>query len=124
MAAFMAFFDGSTTAWRIDVGALSAGIAELWGELEVDPARRGEVCAFRWSCRSGERPAEVLMAEDGTGLYLDAPLSEAVRVACLLRRFVPEAVELVFCDEGYCFDVRVRPEASAAELMAEVEVQC
>ncbi|MGW6742670.1 hypothetical protein ACWGDX_18440 [Streptomyces sp. NPDC055025] len=123
MAAFMAFFDGSTTSWRVSSAVVTSAITELWAEVEADSTRRGEVCAFSWSFCTDEGPGEVLLPEDGTGLYLDAALPDSVQVACLLRRLMPEAVDLVFCDQGYNFDVRVRPGVNATELISEVNAQ-
>ncbi|PRY01002.1 hypothetical protein CLV72_102635 [Allonocardiopsis opalescens] len=63
------------------------------------------------------------MPEDATGLYLDAALADSARLACLLRQWMPDEVDLVFCDQGYTFDIRVRPGATAAELIEEVDDQ-
>ncbi|MFD7867888.1 hypothetical protein [Streptomyces sp. NPDC057682] len=123
MAAFMAFFDGSTTTWRVSSAAVTSGITDLWAEVEADPTQRSEVCAFSWSFCTDEGPGEVFLPEGGTGLYVDAPLAESAQVACLLRRLMPDSVELVFCDQGYYFDVRVQPGATAMELIAEVDAQ-
>ncbi|MBM9508013.1 hypothetical protein [Actinacidiphila acididurans] len=98
-------------------------ITDLWGDVEVDGTRRSEVCAFRWSFSTDEGPGEVCMPEDGTGLYLDATLPDSARLACSMRAFVPDDVEMVFCDEGYTFDVLVSPGASVAELIIEVNAQ-
>ncbi|MEX3101911.1 MULTISPECIES: hypothetical protein [unclassified Streptomyces] len=123
MAAFMAFFDGSTTTWRVSSAAVTSGITELWPEVEADPTQLSEVRAFRWSFCTDEGQGEVLLPEDGTGLYLDAALADSAHVACLLRRLMPASVELVFCDQGFNFDVRVQPGVTAAELIADVDAQ-
>ncbi|MFD8965669.1 hypothetical protein ACFV0C_11785 [Streptomyces sp. NPDC059568] len=123
MAAFMAFFDGSTTTWRASSAVVTSAITDLWAEVETDPTRRSEACAFSWSFCTDEGPGEVFLPEDETGLYLDAALADSAQLACLLRRLMPDAVDLVFCDEGYNFDVRVGPGATAAELIAEVDAQ-
>jgi hypothetical protein len=36
---------------------------------------------------------------------------------------MPDSVDLVFCDQGYNFDVRVSPGATVAELIEEVDDQ-
>ncbi|MFF7476767.1 hypothetical protein [Streptomyces sp. NPDC008092] len=123
MAAFMAFFDGSTTTWRVSSAAVTSAITDLWAEAESDPTWRSEVCAFSWSFCTDEGPGEVFLPEDETGVYLDAALADSAQVACLLRRLMPDVVDLVFCDQGYNFDVRVRPGVTVAELIAEVDAQ-
>ncbi|MGV9894671.1 hypothetical protein [Streptomyces tendae] len=123
MAAFMAFFDGSTTTWRVSSAVVTAAITDLWPEAEVDPTQRSEACAFSWSFCTDEGPCEVFMPEDETGLYLDAALADSVQLACLLRQWMPDSVDLVFCDQGYNFDVRVSPGATVAELIEEVDDQ-
>ncbi len=123
MAAFMAFFDGSTTTWRVGSAAVTSAIMGRWAEVEADPTHRSEVCAFSWSFCTDEGPGEVFLPEDGTGLYLDAGLADSAQVACLLRQLMPDSVELVFCDEGYNFDVRVQSGVTVAELIADVNAQ-
>ncbi|WP_158820916.1 MULTISPECIES: hypothetical protein [unclassified Streptomyces] len=63
------------------------------------------------------------MPEDETGLYLDTPLSESAQLACLLRQWMPDSVDLMFCDQGYNVDVRVSPGLTVAELIEEVDDQ-
>lgn len=63
------------------------------------------------------------MPEDETGLYLDAAMADSAQFACLLRQWMPDSVDLVFCDQGYNFDVRVCPGATVAELIEEVDDQ-
>lgn len=123
MAAFMAFFDGSTTTWRVSSAVVTAAITDLWSEVEVDPTRRSEACAVSWSFSTDKGPGEVFMPEDETGLYLDAALADSAQLACMLRQWMPDSVDLVFCDQGYNFDVRVGPGATAAELIEEVDDQ-
>lgn len=63
------------------------------------------------------------MPEDETGLSLDAALADSAQLACLLRQWMPDSVELVFCDQGYNFDVRISPGATVAELIEEARDQ-
>ncbi|MFI9118137.1 hypothetical protein ACIGW0_01820 [Streptomyces bikiniensis] len=120
---FMAFFDGATTPWRADPAVLTSAIRDRWDEVEVDPRHRSEVCAYSWAFRAGEGLVDVFFAEDGTGLYVDATLPDAAEVACLLRRFVPEDVALVFCDQGYSFDVWISPGSTVADLIRAANAQ-
>jgi len=41
----------------------------------------------------------------------------AVWLAVVFRRLTSGGLDLVFCDEGYNFDVRLRSEATDAELI-------
>jgi hypothetical protein len=123
MAAFMAFLDGSTTTWRVSSAVVTAAITGLWPEVEVDPTRRSEACAFSWTFCTDEGRCEVSMPEDETGLYLDAALADSAQFACLLRQWMPDSAGLVFCDQGYNFDVRVSPGATVAKLIEEVDDQ-
>ncbi|MET9654615.1 hypothetical protein ABZZ44_30695 [Streptomyces sp. NPDC006460] len=120
---FMAFFDGAATTWRADPAALTSAIRDRWDDLEVDSRHRSEVAAYSWTFRADDGPVDVFFAEDGTGLYVDAALPDAAEVACLLRRFVPEDVALVFCDQGYSFDVWISSGSTAADLVRAVDAQ-
>ncbi|MFE7777717.1 hypothetical protein ACFU5O_28225 [Streptomyces sp. NPDC057445] len=40
-----------------------------------------------------------------------------MRLAVVFRRLVPAALDVVFCDEGYNFDVRLRSDVTDAELI-------
>lgn len=112
MAAFMAFFDASTTTWRVSSAVVHSAITDLWAEVKANPTRRSEACAFSWSFCTDEGPGEVFLPEDGKGLYLDAALADSVQLACLFCQWMLDSVDLVFCDQGYHFDVRVRPGAT------------
>ncbi|MDT0268766.1 hypothetical protein RM844_20985 [Streptomyces sp. DSM 44915] len=123
MATYLAFFDGSTTPWRLDAAEVTTALAGSWGAVDAAPIRFAERPAVRWVVPTDDGPGEVVLPENGTGLYFDASLPDSARLAALLRRLVPDAVELVFCDQGYYFDVRVQPGTTAAELLAEVDAQ-
>ncbi|MFJ4781287.1 hypothetical protein [Streptomyces sp. NPDC088762] len=144
----MALFDGAATPWRADPAALTPAIQAIWAEVEVDASRRSEACSFRWTVETEEGPVEAYLHEDasrrseacsfrwtveteegpveaylhedGTCLYLDTSLTDAARLACLFRRFVPRDVELVLCDQGYNFDIPLRHDIDDAELIEQM----
>lgn len=63
-------------------------------------------------------PGEAYLHQDGTCLYLDVWHEDAAWLAVVFRRLAPADLDLIFCDEGYNFDIRLRPEATDAELTA------
>ncbi|MGW1782466.1 hypothetical protein ACWCQQ_25505 [Streptomyces sp. NPDC002143] len=120
MATFMALIDGAATPWRADPAALTLAIQAVWAEVEVNASDRSEACSLRWTAETEEGPAEAYLHQDGTCLYLDASLTHAARLACAFRRLIPQDVEPGFCDQGYNFDIRIRPGTDDAELIKEM----
>ncbi|MFE7712491.1 hypothetical protein ACFU6I_43690 [Streptomyces sp. NPDC057486] len=120
MATFMALFDGAATPWRADPAALTPAIQAVWAEVEVDASRRSEACSFRWTVETEEGAVEAYLHENGTCLYLDTSLTDAARLACLFRRFVPRDVELVLCDQGYNFHIPLEHDIDDAELIKQM----
>lgn len=119
----MALIDGASTSWRADPVALTLAIQGVWAEVEVDESERSEACSFRWTVETEEGTAEAYLHQDGTCLYLDASLTDAARLACVFRRFIPQDVELVFCDEGYTFDIGIKPGIDETELIKEMNAE-
>jgi hypothetical protein len=52
---------------------------------------------------------------------MDTPQADAVRLAIAFRRLTPPGLDLVFCDEGYNFDIRLGPETTDAELIESMK---
>ncbi|MFI8504936.1 hypothetical protein ACIGFK_41490 [Streptomyces sp. NPDC085524] len=117
MAKFLVLIDGEAGGWSADCGALTSAIRGGWAAVETDSTPRSEARSFCWSFESEHGPGEAYLHEDGTCLYLDSPESDAVRLAVVFRRLAPEGLDVVFCDEGYNFDVRLRPDVTDAELI-------
>lgn len=113
----MVFVDGDSNGWQADRDMLTAAIEAGWTGVEVDPVQRNAARSFCWRFDTAEYRGEAFLHEDGTCLYMDVPQSDMLRLAILFRRHVPEELELLFCDEGYNFDVRLRAEATDPELV-------
>ncbi|MFI9801229.1 MULTISPECIES: hypothetical protein [unclassified Streptomyces] len=52
--------------------------------------------------------------------FLAVVEDDAIWLAAAFRRMTPFHLDLVFCDDGYTFDVRVRAGTTEAELTALV----
>ncbi|CAL9331691.1 hypothetical protein SUDANB178_00080 [Streptomyces sp. enrichment culture] len=77
---------------------------------------RSEVRSLIWQFETEKGPGEAYLHEDGTCLYMDVWQEDAVWLAIVFRRLTPVDLDLVFCDEGYTFGVRVRAGTTEAEL--------
>ncbi|MFE1957618.1 hypothetical protein [Streptomyces sp. NPDC059479] len=117
MATFMVLVDGEAGGWGVDREALTAAIRDRWAGVETDSTPRNGARSFWWSFESEDGPGEAYLHEDGTCLYLDSSESDAVGFAVVFRRLTPAELGLVFCDEGYNFNVRLRSHATDAELI-------
>ncbi|MFD5057910.1 hypothetical protein [Streptomyces sp. NPDC058394] len=118
MAQFLVLIDGEAGGWRVDREALTAAIRARWSDVEVDSTHRSEVRSSCWYFETENGPGEAYLHQDGTCLYLDVWQEDAAWLAVVFRRLAPADLDLIFCDEGYNFDVRLRTEATDAELTA------
>ncbi|MER5895423.1 hypothetical protein [Streptomyces sp. NPDC001876] len=117
MAQFLVLVDGEAGGWRVDREALTAAIRARWSSVEVDSTHRESRCNC-WHFETKSGLGEAYLHQDGTCLYLDVGHEDAAWLAVAFRRLAPADLDLIFCDEGYNFEVRLKPEATVTELTA------
>ncbi|MEU8952582.1 hypothetical protein [Streptomyces sp. NPDC048489] len=113
---FLAVVEGDAGGWCIDRDGLTDAIRARWSGLEIDSMHRSEVRSLIWRFETENGPGEAYLHEDGTCLYMDVWEEDAIWLAIVFRRLAPTDLDLVFCDEGYTFDVRLRAGTTEAEL--------
>ncbi|MCW8103309.1 MULTISPECIES: hypothetical protein [Streptomyces] len=113
---FLAVVEGDAGGWRIDREALTDAICARWSGVEIDSVHRSEVRSLIWQFETENGPGEAYLHEDSTCLYMDVWEEDAIWLAIVFRRLTPVDLDLVFCDEGYTFDVRLRAGTTEAEL--------
>ncbi|MER8031588.1 hypothetical protein ABTZ78_21780 [Streptomyces bauhiniae] len=113
---FLAVVEGDAGGWRICRDGLIDAIRARWSGAEIDSTQRSEVRSLIWQFETEKGQGEVYLHEDGTCLYMDVWQEDAIWLAIVLRRLTPLGLDLVFCDEGYTFDVRLRAGTTEAEL--------
>ena len=113
---FLAVVEGDVGGWRIDRDALTDAIRARWSEVEIDSMHRSEVRSLIWQFETENGPGEAYLHEDGTCLYMDVWEEDAIWLAIVFRELTPMDLDLVFCDEGHTFDVRLRAGTTEAEL--------
>ncbi|MFF1442493.1 hypothetical protein [Streptomyces sp. NPDC058295] len=96
--------------------ALTDAIRARWAEVEIDSMHRSEVRSLIWQFETENGPGEAYLHEDGTCLYMDVWEEDAIWLAIVFRGLTPMGVDLVFCDEGYTFDVHLRAGTTEVEL--------
>ncbi|MGW0710781.1 hypothetical protein ACWD4G_33330 [Streptomyces sp. NPDC002643] len=116
MTQFLVLTDSEAGGWRVDAEALTTAIRGRWVAAEIDSTLRSEAQSFSWSCEAANGPGEAYLHVDGTCLYLDVWQEDAAWLAVVFRRLAPAHLDVVFCDEGHTFAVRLQPEATDAEL--------
>ncbi|MFF4741610.1 hypothetical protein [Streptomyces sp. NPDC001268] len=117
---FLAVVDGDAGGWHVDRDALTDAISVRWAEVAIESSHRSEVRSLIWEFDTDSGPGEAYLHEDGTCLYMDASEEDAIWLAIAFRRLTPMHLDLVFCDEGYSFDVRLPTGTTEAELVALV----
>ncbi|MEU3244261.1 hypothetical protein [Streptomyces sp. NPDC006875] len=113
---FLAVVEGDAGGWRIDRDGLTDAIRARWSGVEIDSTQRSEVRSLIWQFETENGPGEAYLHEDGTCLYMDVWEEDAIWLAIVFRRLAPTDLDLVFCDEGYTFDVCLPAGTTEAEL--------
>ncbi|MGW5327073.1 hypothetical protein [Streptomyces sp. NPDC004014] len=113
---FLVVVEGDAGGWCVDRDALTEAIRARWPEVEIDTMHRSEVCSPTWQFKTENGPGEAYLHEDGTCLYMDVWEEDSIWLAIVFRRLAPVSLDLVFCDDSYTFDVRVRAGSTEAEL--------
>ncbi|WP_329431498.1 MULTISPECIES: hypothetical protein [unclassified Streptomyces] len=113
---FLAVVEGDAGGWHIDRDALTDAIRTRWSEVEIDSMCRSEVRSLIWQFETENGPGEAYLHKDGSCLYMDVWEEDAIWLAIIFRRLTPRDLDLVFCDEGYTFDVRLRAGTTEVEL--------
>ncbi|MEV0926810.1 hypothetical protein AB0I99_17085 [Streptomyces spongiicola] len=117
MTQFLVLADSETGGWRVDTEALTTAFRTRWAAVEIDSIHRSAAQRCSWSFETESSPGEVYLHEDGICLYLDVWQEDAAWLAVVFRRLAPAHLDVVFCDEGYTFDIRLLPHATVAELI-------
>ncbi|MFD9440715.1 hypothetical protein ACFWBR_16790 [Streptomyces sp. NPDC060006] len=117
---FLAVVEGAAGGWRVDRDALTDAIRARWPGVKIDSMHRSEVRSIIWQFMTENGPGEAYLHEDATCLYMDVWEEDAIWLAIVFRRLTLPNLDLVFCDEGYTFDVRLRAGTTEAELTDRV----
>ncbi|MFB7580709.1 hypothetical protein [Streptomyces hydrogenans] len=118
---FVVMVEGDAGGWHVDRGALTEAVLARWTEAEIDASAHSAVRSLIWELETAYGPGEVYLHEDGTCLYMDVGEEEAIWLAIAFRTLAPAYLDLVFCDGGYTFDVRVPAGTTRPELTALVD---
>ncbi|WEH16613.1 hypothetical protein [Streptomyces sp. VNUA24] len=113
---FLAVIEGDAGGWRIDRDALTDAIRARWSGVEIDSTQRSEVRSLIWQFETENGAGEAYLHEHGNCLYMDVWQEDAIWLAIVFRRLTPLGLDLVFCDEGYTFAVRLRAGTTEAAL--------
>jgi hypothetical protein len=118
---FLVMVEGDAGDWRVDQHALTEAILDRWPDAEISSGHCSEVRSLIWEFETTNGPGEAYLHVAGTCLYMDVWQEDAIWLAVLFRRLTPDSLDLVFCDGGYTFDVRVPSSAAEAELTELVD---
>jgi len=113
---FVVVVDGDAASWRVDLVTLTEAIRGRWADAEFDSTGDSEVRGLIWRFETENGPGEAYLHVDGTCLYMDVWEEEAVWLAIVFRRLTPADLDLIFCDEGYTYDIRLQAGATEGEL--------
>jgi hypothetical protein len=113
---FLVVLEGDAGGWRVDEDALTEAILDRWTDVATRSEHPSEVRSHIWEFETTNGPGEAYLHVEGTCLYMDVWEDDAIWLAVLFRRLTPDTLDLVFCDEGYTFDVHLPPGIAEAEL--------
>ncbi|WP_458247218.1 hypothetical protein [Streptomyces sp. MAI_2237] len=120
---FLVMVEGDAGGWHVDRDALTEVIRNRWADAEIDPSDRSEVRSLVWEFDTDNGRGEAYLHKDGTCLYMDVWEDEGIWLAIAFRKLTPVHLDLMFCDAGYTFDVRLPTGTTEAELMALVNAE-
>ncbi|MGW2689982.1 hypothetical protein ACWC6I_43385 [Streptomyces sp. NPDC001414] len=100
--------EGDAGGWRIDRDALTDAIRDRWSEAGVDSMHCSELCSLIWQFKTENGPGGSHLQKTVPACYMDVWEEDAIWWAIRFRRLTPMDLDLVLCDEGYTFDVRLR----------------
>ncbi|MDI9832768.1 hypothetical protein [Streptomyces sp. KAU_LT] len=117
---FLVVVEGDAGGWHIDRDALTEVFRTRWPEVVVDASHRSAVRSLVWEFDTVNGPGEAYLHEGGTCLYVDAWEDDAIWLATAFRGLGPPHLDMVLCDDGYTFDVRLHAGTTVGELTALV----
>jgi hypothetical protein len=106
------------TDWRMDPADFEAALRSHWSVVHVHPNRGSDVYAFDFALMVGTGTVDGGFARDGQALGLQHDVHLCAEVASWFRTLVPAAQPLLFYDQTFNADVRLRPGMSGQELAA------
>ena len=110
------------TDWRLAPDEFIRLLRDRWPDAEITEFEDPDFLAaldFRVPLDDG-RQVDGNLSRDGQVVGLDGDIPEAAEVAAWLRSVVPAGQELIFYDQGYHFDVPLRPDITPQEIIAGV----
>jgi hypothetical protein len=111
------------TDWRLAPDEFIRLLRDRWPDAEITEFEDPDFLAaldFRVPLDDG-RQVDGNLSRDGQVVGLDGDIPEAAEVAAWLRSVVPTGQELIFYDQGYHFDVPLRPDITPQEIIAGVD---
>lgn len=119
---YLVVFESEEFAVAADT--LANALRTDWPQATVrrnDPPAGTEVRDVEWELPYGTEQVEGHSHVDGTCIYLDGPIDPVAQLALWYRGLVPEGIDVIFCDEGYAFDVAVSASTTKEELIGAAE---
>ncbi|MER5462656.1 hypothetical protein ABT010_18640 [Streptomyces sp. NPDC002668] len=120
--AYLVVFDSEK--WSVGQDALVSSLTTEWPAAAVrrrELDEGAEVRDVEWEVQRGDEEVEGYTHVDGRCIYLDGNIDLVADFALWYRKLVPKEIEVVFCDDGYSFDVAVDETSTREELVAAAE---
>jgi hypothetical protein len=109
------------TDWRLDPDEFIRLLRDRWRDAEITEFDDPEfLAALDFRVKLDGRQVDGNLSRDGQVVGLDGDIPEAAEFAAWLRSVVPPDQELIFYDQGYHFDVPLRPDITPEEIVAGV----
>ena len=96
-------------------------LRDRWPDSEITEFDDPEfLAALDFRVKLDGRQVDGTLSRDGQVVGLDGDIPEAAEFAAWVRSVVPPDQELIFYDQGYHFDVPLRPDITPQEIIAGV----
>ncbi|WP_052411135.1 hypothetical protein [Streptomyces sp. NRRL S-118] len=116
---YLVVFDSDE--WSVGQDVLVASLAAEWPDAAIrrnQPPEGSKVRDIEWQLKRGGEEVEGHTHVDGRCIYLDGDIALVADLALWYRTLVPKDIDVVFCDEGYSFDVTIDDTTTKDDLVA------
>ena len=112
------------TPWHFEAGEFVRLLLERWPGADIRLMAADNpftTLDFELPLPGAPHPVDGSLAADGQAVWVRGDIPQGATVAEWIRSVVPAEQELVFCDQGYNFDVALVAGVTAKQIVAAVE---
>ena len=108
-------------SWNVNPQKFAHQLALRWPTVEIEEQTAEDSRYFDFDLRMPHSRVVGGFARAGDAFIMEGDLRDCVQLALWFRSIVPPEHPLVFCDEGYAYDIALTPGTTDAEVFSAFE---